>query len=123
MTKFLYNKNLKKLAANLRNNSTLAETLLWNELKGKKMMGYDFHRQKPLYNYIVDFYCNKLMLAIEIDGYSHDADDAYEADQQRQKMLESNGIHFLRFEDKEVKQSMDNVLRTIEGWIEAKTHP
>ena len=56
MTKYLYDKNLKRLAAKLRNNSTLAETLLWNELKGKRMIGYDFHRQKPLGNYIVDFY-------------------------------------------------------------------
>ena len=55
MTKYLYDKNLKRLAAKLRNNSTLAETLLWIELKGKRMMGYDFHRQKPLGNYIVDF--------------------------------------------------------------------
>lgn len=52
MTKHLYNKNLKRLAVELRNNSTLAETLLWKELKGKKMMGYDFHCQKPLGNLI-----------------------------------------------------------------------
>ena len=51
-----YNPKLKQLAKNLRNNSTLAEVLLWQNLKGKKMKGYDFHRQKPIGNYIVDFF-------------------------------------------------------------------
>ncbi|GEO06149.1 hypothetical protein AAE02nite_38130 [Adhaeribacter aerolatus] len=52
-----YQPHLKQLARQLRNNSTLAEVLLWNELKGKKLNGYDFDRQKPLDAYIVDFYC------------------------------------------------------------------
>ena len=66
-----YNPKLKNLARTLRNNSTLSEVLLWNHLKGKQMKGYDFHRQKPLDNYIVDFFCPKLRLIIEIDGESH----------------------------------------------------
>jgi very-short-patch-repair endonuclease len=52
-----YNSNLKELAGKLRNDSTPGEVLLWNELKNKQMYGYDFHRQKPLLNYIVDLYC------------------------------------------------------------------
>jgi very-short-patch-repair endonuclease len=60
-----YNHKLKQLARNLRNNSTLAEVLLWRELKGKQVRGYDFHRQKPIDKYIVDFYCPDLLLAIE----------------------------------------------------------
>ena len=51
-----YNPKLKEIARQLRNNSTLSEVLLWLELKGKKMRGYDFHRQKPIDNYIVDFF-------------------------------------------------------------------
>lgn len=82
------------------------------------MLGYDFDRQKPLDNYIVDFFCKDLNLAIEIDGDSHDHEDAYKADLVRQQRLESLGIHFLRFDDREVKQDMKNVLRTIEIWIE-----
>ena len=66
-----YNPRLKKLARQLRRNSTLGEVLLWNELKRKQMMGYDFHRQKPIGEYIVDFYCPRLRLVIEIDGDSH----------------------------------------------------
>ncbi|MDP2993407.1 MAG: DUF559 domain-containing protein, partial [Deltaproteobacteria bacterium] len=66
-----YNPKLKELARRLRNSSTLSEVLLWNHLKGKQMKGYDFHRQKPIDNYIVDFFCTKLRLIIEIDGDSH----------------------------------------------------
>lgn len=97
---------------------TLSEVLLWNELKQKKMMGYDFDRQKPLDNYIVDFFCKDLLLAIEIDGGSHNHEEVYKADLIRQQKLESYGVQFLRFDDLEVKQDMKNVLRTIEIWIE-----
>lgn len=113
-----YNPKLKALASKLRKDMTLSEVLLWNELKQKKMLGYDFDRQKPLDNYIVDFFCKDLYLAIEIDGDSHNHEETYNADLVRQQKLESLGIHFLRFDDREVKQNMKNVLRTIEIWIE-----
>jgi very-short-patch-repair endonuclease len=90
-----YNSNLKALAKKLRQNMTLSEVLLWNELSGKKMHGFDFDRQRPIDNFIVDFYCKELMLAIEIDGDSHDC--KYEEDLKRQEKLESLGVHFLRF--------------------------
>ncbi len=66
-----YNPKLKQLARNLRNHSTLSEVLLWNQLKRRQMMGYQFYRQRPIGNYIVDFFCPKLNLVIEIDGESH----------------------------------------------------
>jgi len=80
-----YNPKLKPLAKKLRNNMTLSEVLLWNELKGKRILGYDFDRQKPIDNYIVDFYCKELFLAIEVDGDSHYHDDAPIKDAIRQK--------------------------------------
>jgi very-short-patch-repair endonuclease len=113
-----YNPKLTALASRLRKDMTLSEVLLWNELKQKKMLGYDFDRQKPLDNFIVDFYCKELMLVIEIDGDSHDHEEAFKADVVRQQKLETYGVHFLRFDDREVKQDMKNVLRTIEIWIE-----
>lgn len=112
----LYNPNLKALARELRNNSTLAEVLLWNELKRKQMKGYDFHRQKPIDNYIVDFFCPRLMLAVEIDGDSHFARGTEDAE--RQQRLERLGIRFVRFDDFEVKANMRGVLKTIAQWIE-----
>ena len=81
------------------------------------MMGYDFHRQKPLNRYIVDFFCNELILAIEIDGDSHDNEEAVQNDEKRQTKLESLGINFIRFDDLDVKKEMGFVLETIENWI------
>lgn len=66
-----YNPKLKEYARYLRNNSTLSEVLLWQKIKNKSF-GVQFHRQVPLLDYIVDFYCHELMLVIEIDGNSHD---------------------------------------------------
>jgi very-short-patch-repair endonuclease len=114
-----YNPKLKQLARNLRNHSTLSEVLLWKYLRGKQLMGYDFHRQRPIDNYIVDFYCSELFLAIEIDGNSHDV--KLEEDENRQKRLESLGVRVLRFQDREVKQNMQGVLMAIEEWIKEHT--
>jgi very-short-patch-repair endonuclease len=110
-----YNRELKDLAKELRRNMTLSEVLLWNELKQKQMLGCDFDRQRPIGNFIVDFYCKELSLAIEIDGDTHIY--RYDYDDERQSSLEKLGIHFLRFEDIEVKKNMNNVLRVIEDWI------
>ncbi len=110
-----YNPALKAKARELRNNSTKSEILLWQFLKNKKMSGYDFHRQKPLDEYIVDFFCNELMLAIEIDGESHFGKEKY--DESRQKTLENLGIRFLRFKDTEIIYNLDDVLKKIENWI------
>jgi len=113
-----YNPELKELASQLRKNMTLSEVLLWIELKNKQMLGYDFDRQIPIGDYIVDFYCKDLNLAIEIDGDTHIF--KYDDDEVRQRNLEKLGVHFLRFEDIEVKKNMGNVLRVIEDWIERR---
>jgi very-short-patch-repair endonuclease len=94
---------------------TISEVLLWNELKNKKMMGFDFDRQRPVGEYIVDFYCKDLLLAIEIDGDSHFYN--YKNDEIRQRELEGLGVRFIRFDDSEVKKNINNVLRVIESWI------
>ena len=91
----------------------MSEVLLWNQLKNRQMKGYQFMRQKPIGEYIVDFFCNKLGLVIEIDGESHDGKFRY--DSERQKFLESIGLTVLRFNDADVKKDMSNVLMGIEG--------
>ena len=111
-----YNKNLKEFSRKLRNNSILSETLLWEYLRAGKMMEYKFNRQKPLLNYIVDFYCKSLNLVIEIDGESHN--HKYNMDLKRLKELENKDLFFLRFDDLVVKNNIDNVLRSIEQWIQ-----
>src|SRR5262245_29823114 len=110
-----YIAKLKTLARELCNRSTLAEVLLWNRIKNRAMLGYDFHRQRPIGEYIIDFYCPELMLAIEIDGNSHSLKGQKDVD--RQCRLESLGVRFIRFDDRMVKKEMPRVLSSIEGWI------
>ena len=95
---------------------TLSEIILWNELKRKQIKRCDFDRQRPIDNFIVDFYCKDLMLAIEIDGESHYGKEKY--DEPRNEKLKYLGIHVLRFDDLEIRQNLDGVVKVIEMWIE-----
>lgn len=113
--KIYYNPKLKQLARNLRNNSTPAEIKLWNQLKARKMFGFQFMRQKPIGNYIVDFYCSRLALVIELDGESHEGKQLQ--DKEKDQWLEDHGISILRFTNSEVFSDMRSVLETIELWI------
>ena len=105
-----YNPNLKEKARRLRIKCTPSETLLWSRIR-RRSLGYEFHRQVPIDEYIVDFYCHELRLAIEVDGSSHDNKQEY--DLLRQRKLERLGVRFLRFDDRDFKRSMNDVLRAI----------
>ena len=78
-------------------------------------MDYDFDRQRPILKYIVDFYCKDVLLAIEIDGSTHDDDVTAMKDEVKQKELEKSGVSFLRFNALDVVHDIINVLRTIEN--------
>jgi very-short-patch-repair endonuclease len=112
-----YNPKLKVLARKLRKDMTFGEVLLWNELKNDMFWGFDFDRQRCIDNYIVDFYCKELLLAIEVDGMSHNHEEAFLKDESRQQKLERLGVRFLRFSEAEMKNDMLNVIRAIEGKI------
>ena len=114
-----YNPALKQLARNLRNNSTQSEIKLWLSLKGKQMKGYDFHRQKPIGNYILDFFCSELMLGIELDGYTHTFADVAENDNRKEEFMNKLGVSILRFSDREVLNHITQVLWRIECYITA----
>ena len=78
MAKFIpYNPKLKALARKLRKDMTFGEVLFWNEVKENRFWGFDFDRQRCIDNYIVDFYCKELMLVVEIDGMSHNNEEAF----------------------------------------------
>jgi len=109
-----YNPALKLQARKLRLNSTKAEIILWKYIKGK-VTGYEFHRQIPVDQYIIDFYCHELNLAFEIDGYTHDYN--FEYDQKRQEKIEGFGIRVIRFTDEDVMKHLDDVLRVIKSVI------
>ncbi len=112
-----YNPALKEKARELRNNSTNTEIILWKFLKGKQLRGCDFHSQKPIDEFIVDFFCPDLMLAIEIDGVSHIGNEEY--DSERQNKLEKLDVKFLRFKDEDVFYNCDFVVKQIEKWVDA----
>jgi len=94
--KIYYNPKLKEHAKKLRKNLTFSERLLWKHLKGKQILGYQFSRQKPIAEYIVDFYCSKLNLVIEIDGITHN--DKKEYDTKRIKNLKKLGLEIICFD-------------------------
>jgi len=107
---YKYNNNLTNFARENRRAGNLAEALLWNELKQDKL-GFTFTRQKPIGNYIADFYCQKKNLVIEVDGWTHDEKVEYDA--VRDAYMKSLGIYVLRVFDKDVKQDMYGVLYLI----------
>jgi len=110
-----YNPKLKGYAAEMRKTGPVSEIILWKVLKGKQMYGYDFHRQVPIDEFIVDFYCHELKLAIEIDGISHFFKEEY--DKERQKKLENLGVRFLRFADEEIYYFLEHSIKAIEKRI------
>lgn len=115
-----YKKGLKQLASELRQQCTQSEAKLWEQLKGRKVAGHKFLRQKPIGDYIADFYCKELHLAIELDGLSHDSEEVMDKDAVKERYLNSLGIRVLRFPDDEVMNDMRNVLREIEFVIQER---
>ena len=105
-----YKPYLKSFARELRKNMTLAERELWEKIR-KKSLGVEFHRQVPILDYIVDFYCHEIGLVIELDGKIHE----YKIieDGIRQGNLESRGLTIIRFKNKEVFDNIDKVLVAI----------
>ena len=110
-----YNPKLREFAKQLRNNSTLSEVLLWKQIKGKAL-GVEFKRQVPMLEYIVDFYCQEIGLAIEVDGNIHDFRSLEDA--QRQQEIEKYGVIFIRFSNEEIKNNMFSVILSLESKIE-----
>ncbi|MGQ7854201.1 endonuclease domain-containing protein [Pedobacter sp. WC2501] len=113
-----YNSKLKTFARDHRNDSTKAEIRIWCELlRNKKMLGYSFLRQRPIANYIADFFSKDLKLVIEVDGLSHEREGQFEKDKARELNLNALGFHVLRFNDDEVMNDIENVNRTIQHLI------
>jgi very-short-patch-repair endonuclease len=108
-----YNKNLKELSRNLRSNMTDAEKKLWFRLRKKQMKEVPFTRQKIIGTYIVDFYCPKAKLVIELDGGQHYSKEGKLKDAVRDNYLNEQGILVLRFSDIEVLKNLDGVLERI----------
>ncbi len=111
------NKDLVKKARELRNNMTLSEILLWSELRSKKVEGYKFRRQQPIFDYIVDFYCHELKLIIEVDGEIHSLYEQAEKDKKRDRILKINGFNILHFSNYEVEGDLFGSVKKIKSFI------
>ena len=108
-----YNKSLKQASRDLRNNLTDAEKLLWSRLRNKQILGLQFYRQKPILNYIVDFYCPAANLVIECDGGQHFTIEGLESDRTRDEALAQLGLKVLRFDNGQIMTKLDDVVEVI----------
>jgi len=108
-----YNRILKPRARNLRRAMTDAEQLLWLRLRRKQIGGVQFYRQKPIGNYIVDFYAPRAKIVIEVDGSQHHEPRAIEADVERDEFLSRLELNILRFNNLQVLRETESVLDTI----------
>ena len=108
-----YNKNLKLPSRDLRSNMTDAEQLLWSRLRRKQILGLQFYRQKPLLNYIVDFYCPAVNLVIECDSGQHYTEDGLEAHRNRELTLNELRLLTLRFSNHQILTEIDAVVKKI----------
>jgi very-short-patch-repair endonuclease len=115
-TKSNYNKELKYLAREKRSNSTLGEILLWKNLLSKSRLGFQFNRQFPFENYILDFICRKLKFVIEVDGSSHNF--KLEEDNLRDMKLHNLGYEVLRILEHDVRHNFENVSRAVVSKVE-----
>ena len=110
-----YNKKLIPLARNLRKNMTTPEILLWSRLRMKQVKGYQFYRQRPIGEYIVDFYCPQADLVIEIDGAHHFEEHGLLSDKEKNEFLKNCGLKVLRFTNNEVMSNIAEVVEQIES--------
>lgn len=95
----------------------MTEVILWQNLKGCAF-GVRFSRQIPVLDFVVDFYCKELKLAIEIDGATHLEEETALNDKRRQEHLEENGVTVLRYADADVRFRLENVLEGIKAQVE-----
>lgn len=114
------NKNLKEKRKELRSNSTSAEAILWKMLKGKQIEGKRWRRQFSIGNYIIDFYCPEIKLAIELASNEHYTVIGKFNDERREEYLNSLGIKIIRFENKDIWCSTNLILETIRKYSSKK---
>ncbi|MBQ6725101.1 MAG: endonuclease domain-containing protein [Bacteroidales bacterium] len=107
-----YNPMLKSFSRKLRRDGELAEVLLWRHLKAKQT-GYVFNRQKPILNFIADFYCKELGLVVEIDGLSHFSEEASLKDEERDRQMRVIGLRVIRVLDSDVRKNPEHVVKCI----------
>src|SRR5689334_4423686 len=105
--------DLLSFARSLRSNQTDAECLLWLILRGRRFVGLKFRRQHPCPPYVLDFFCEELRLAVELDGGQHNTAEARFADARRSEFLAKKGIEMLRFWNHEILGDLEAVMESL----------
>jgi len=108
-----YKAHLKYRARQLRKDMTDSERMLWSRLRGKQLSGMQFYRQKPIANYMVDFFAPKMKLVVEVDGSQHFEDEQAEKDRHRDDYVAGVGRKVLRFTSREVLEETDEVVEVM----------
>jgi len=114
-----FDRKLKPLARTLRNNMTDAEQLVWSKIRRKQIGEVQFYRQKNIGHYIVDFYCPKGKLIVELDGGQHYENEGMKKDQERDRHLQGLGLTVLRFSDLDVLKNIDGVVQRIQDHLKS----
>ncbi len=115
---FLYNDSgFKQLRKLLRRNSTVSEKVLWAYVRQLRFQGFIFQRQYSVDRYVLDFYCPKVRLAIEVDGSQHYTSSGKKYDNERTTFLESLNIQVIRFTNAEVLENIDGVVETVLSFL------
>ena len=109
---------LRGLSRINRKRPTRTENIVWYEILNNEKTGFKFLRQKPIYRFVLDFYCKELLLAIEVDGKSHDKNKNY--DLERDKFLRNLNIETLRISTEEVLKDFNKIKYEINKFIEAR---
>jgi len=122
MTKHYNKKSELDKRRNLRKEQTYCEKLMWMFLRNRQMIGYKFSRQYSVDQYVIDFYCPKLKLAVEIDGSVHNSNEQKEYDIERQNYIETFGISFVRITNNELLGNPNKAFGKIEDAVKLLTH-
>jgi len=99
----------------LRNAMPEAEVILWSKLKGKNISGFKFRRQHGVGKYVLDFFCPKARLAVEVDGDTHFRGKGPQKDRERERFIQLKGIKIVRFTNHDVYDNLAGVMRTIQN--------
>lgn len=113
-----YDTGLTELARKLRKNQTPAEYIIWQNVLRNKKLGFKFTRQKPIGYYILDFYCSRLLLGIEIDGEIHLSKREYDAE--RTEEIKAYGIKIIRYSNQIVIENLEHVYADLEKQIQLR---
>ena len=112
-------RGLKSAARGMRKQPTEAEDRLWQQLRNRGLGGYKFRRQHGISRYIVDFYCAQAMVAVELDGASHDGQGRQ--DRERDKELQAHGIEVIHVLNGRIAADLQSVLKDLLSVLEART--